>query len=160
MFPSSTKRQFRHFHDVVVQRRLRNVQKSVRHVQSCCFADLNLLLFCCSRCRRRRRCLSSLIVNSGNLVQLICPQSAHWLKLLKCWPLYTALKSIHQNPHCCYNLPACPTSLVHLSWDLICCLNCQLPSLNLVNFLLIQLMKCPFLWLLLQQIFVHCFCPC
>ena len=31
------------------------------HVQSCCFANLNLLLFCRSRCRRRRRCLSSLV---------------------------------------------------------------------------------------------------
>ena len=31
------------------------------HVQSCCFADLNLLLFCRSRLRRRRRCLSSLL---------------------------------------------------------------------------------------------------
>ena len=44
-FPSSTKREFRHFHVVVVQRRQRNVQKSVMHVQSCCFANLNLLLF-------------------------------------------------------------------------------------------------------------------
>ena len=31
----------------VVQQRLRNVQKSVMHVQSCSFANLNLLLFCC-----------------------------------------------------------------------------------------------------------------
>ena len=61
VFPSSTKREIRHFHVVVVQRRQRNVQKSVMHVQSCCFANLNLLLFCRSRCRRRRRCLSSLI---------------------------------------------------------------------------------------------------
>ena len=38
---------------VVVQRRQRNVQKSVMHVQSCCFANLNLLMFCRSRCRRR-----------------------------------------------------------------------------------------------------------
>ena len=30
---------------VVVQRRLRNVQKSVMHVQSCCFADLTYYLF-------------------------------------------------------------------------------------------------------------------
>ena len=30
------------------------------HVQSCCFVNLNLLLFCHSCCRRRRRCLSSL----------------------------------------------------------------------------------------------------
>ena len=39
------KREIRHFHVVVVQRRLRNGQKSVMHVQSCCFANLNLLLF-------------------------------------------------------------------------------------------------------------------
>ena len=45
MFPSSTNREFRHFHVVVVQQLLRNVQKSVMHVQSCCFADINLLLF-------------------------------------------------------------------------------------------------------------------
>ena len=32
---------------VVVQRGLRNAQKSVIHVQSC-FANTNLLLFCCS----------------------------------------------------------------------------------------------------------------
>ena len=35
--------------------------KNVIHAQSCCFANLNPLLFCRSRCRRRRRCLSSLI---------------------------------------------------------------------------------------------------
>ena len=44
-FTSSTKREIRHFHVVVVQRRQRNVQKSVMHVQSCCFTNLNLLLF-------------------------------------------------------------------------------------------------------------------
>ena len=53
VFTSSTKREIRHFHVVVVQRRQRNVQKSVMHVQSCCFANLNLLLFCRSRCLRR-----------------------------------------------------------------------------------------------------------
>ena len=31
------------------------------HAQCCCFANLNLLLFCRSRCRSRRRCLSSLM---------------------------------------------------------------------------------------------------
>ena len=31
------------------------------YAQTCCFANLNLLLFCRSRCRRRRRCLSSLM---------------------------------------------------------------------------------------------------
>ena len=58
MFPSSTKPEIRHYHVVVVQRRLRNAQKSVMHVQSSYFANLNLLGFCRSRCRRRR--LSSL----------------------------------------------------------------------------------------------------
>ena len=62
LLPSSTKRELRQFHVVVVQRRQRNVQKSVMHVQSCCFACLNLQLFCRSRCRRRRRrrCVNSL----------------------------------------------------------------------------------------------------
>ena len=32
-------------HVAVVQRRLRNVQKSVMHVQSCCFANVNLIEF-------------------------------------------------------------------------------------------------------------------
>ena len=59
MFPSSTKREIRHFHVVVVQRRQRNLQKSVMRVQSCYFANLALLVYCHSRCRRRRRCLSS-----------------------------------------------------------------------------------------------------
>ena len=38
-------REIRRFHVAVVQRRLRNVQKSVMHVQSCCFANKNLRLF-------------------------------------------------------------------------------------------------------------------
>ena len=60
MFPSSTKREIRYFHVVVVQRRLRNVQKSMMDVQSCYFANRNLLVFCRSCCRRRRRrCLSA-----------------------------------------------------------------------------------------------------
>ena len=63
MFTSWTKCEIRQFHVAVVQRRQRNVQKSVMHVQSCCFANLNLrALVCRSRCRRRRRCLSFLIV--------------------------------------------------------------------------------------------------
>ena len=58
VFTSHTKREVRPFHVVVVQRRQRNVLKSVMHVQSC-LANLNLLLFSRSRRRRRRRCLSS-----------------------------------------------------------------------------------------------------
>ena len=47
---SSTKREVRHFYVVVAQRRQRNVQKNVMHVQSCCYANLNRLLFCRPRC--------------------------------------------------------------------------------------------------------------
>ena len=51
VFTSSTKREIKHFHVVVVQRRLRNVQKSVMHVQ-CKVVVV---------CHCRRRCLSALI---------------------------------------------------------------------------------------------------
>ena len=60
VFTFPIKRESTKCHIVVVQQRQRNVQKSVPHVQSCCFASLNLLFFCRFRCRRRRRCLSSL----------------------------------------------------------------------------------------------------
>ena len=39
LFTSSIKRAIRHFHVLVVQWRQRNVQKSVMHVQSCCFLN-------------------------------------------------------------------------------------------------------------------------
>ena len=41
------------------------------HVPSCCFAIPNLLLFCRSRCRRRRRCLSSLLLWSNNFATMV-----------------------------------------------------------------------------------------
>ena len=47
LFTSSIKREIKIFHVVVVQKRQRNVEKSVMHVQSCCFAS-----FWRSRCRR------------------------------------------------------------------------------------------------------------
>ena len=55
MFTYSIKqaREISNFHVAVVQRRQRNVEKSVMHVQSCCFANIYLLLFCCSRCWRQ-----------------------------------------------------------------------------------------------------------
>ena len=40
--------EIRTFHVAVVQQRLRNALRSVMNVQSCSFASLNLLLFCCS----------------------------------------------------------------------------------------------------------------
>ena len=63
VYASPTKREISQFHVVVVRWRQRNVQKSVMHVQSCCFADLNLLLFFRSRWRRRC-CLSFVSTNN------------------------------------------------------------------------------------------------
>ena len=57
-------REIRKFHVAIVQRALTNVQKSVMHVQSCCFASMNLLVFCRSRCCRRRPCFSSPLLRS------------------------------------------------------------------------------------------------
>ena len=74
VFPSSTKHKMRHFHVVVMQQWLRIVPKSMMHMQSCCFANLNLLLFCHARCRHRHHYLSSLIrVDSGmtNVIDLL-----------------------------------------------------------------------------------------
>ena len=45
VFPSSTKRENRYFLVLVVQRRQRNVQKKVMHVQSCCFANQTYRFF-------------------------------------------------------------------------------------------------------------------
>ena len=45
-------------------------EKSVMHVQSCCFANQIYCFFCRSRCRLRRRCLSSLILVSTSIVGL------------------------------------------------------------------------------------------
>ena len=56
VFPFSTKREIKQFHVVVVRHAAEKCTKSVLHVQSCWFTYLNLLLFCRSRCRRRRRC--------------------------------------------------------------------------------------------------------
>ena len=49
-FTSSTTREIRQFEVVVEQQQHGNVQKSVIHMQSCCFVNLNLLLFCHSHC--------------------------------------------------------------------------------------------------------------
>ena len=79
VFTFSTKREIRHFHVLVEQWRQRNVQKSVMHVQSCYFANLNLLLFWRSRCRRCCRLLKLLshglesVWDSGNSPHLPLP---------------------------------------------------------------------------------------
>ena len=56
-------------------------QKSVMLEKNGCFANLYLLLFCRSRCRRRHRCLSSLIFGQAHLYTFqhalvyVCPWS-------------------------------------------------------------------------------------
>ena len=47
VFTYSVKRasEIRKFHVAIVQRLLKNVQKSVMHLQTCCFTNINLLLF-------------------------------------------------------------------------------------------------------------------
>ena len=57
---SSTKREIGHFHVVVMQRQQRGAQKSAIHLQSCCFAYINLLLSAVLVAVARRLCLSSL----------------------------------------------------------------------------------------------------
>ena len=51
-------RDIRNFYIAVVQRRLRNVPKSMLHVQSCCFANFNLFFFVVPVARRLHRSLS------------------------------------------------------------------------------------------------------
>ena len=73
-------REMRKIHVAVVQRWLRNVQKSVMHVRSC-FANINLFLFCRFRCRRRCRCQSSLLLwsrNSGTMVTWRHTSPLYW----------------------------------------------------------------------------------
>ena len=77
LFPSSTKREIRHFHVAPATTAKKCIQKSVMHVQSCCFASINLLLFSCSLCRRRRRCLSSLT----NMIMGLIPWGNHGLHM-------------------------------------------------------------------------------
>ena len=64
VFTSSKKHEIRRFHVAVVQDGREMYKKSVMHVQGCCFANLTLLLFSCSHCRRRRRyCISCLCLD-------------------------------------------------------------------------------------------------
>ena len=76
-------REIRRFHVTVVQPRLRNVQKSVMHVQSCCFANINYCFSCRSRCRRRLRYLSSLMLRSRNFATMVTWRHTSPLSCLK-----------------------------------------------------------------------------
>ena len=57
VYPSSTKREIRHFHVVVVQ--LRQNKEMNKKAWCCCFANINLLLFWRSRCLCRCRPIMS-----------------------------------------------------------------------------------------------------
>ena len=97
--------EIRKFHVAVVQRRLGNVQKGVMHVQSCCFTNINLLLFNCSRCRRRRRCFRELkqqprrrrrrqlrkrhLKSEFALLQTL----SRLIQFVKCWLIFLELNS-------------------------------------------------------------------
>ena len=87
------KREIRHFHVLVVKRRVRNVQKSV--MQSCCFNKRNLLLFWRSLCPHRLRCLSLLILTRAhrtlqNLLSLALISSI--------WTSHSQVTHIDTNP--------------------------------------------------------------
>ena len=80
VFTSCTKCKIRHFHIVVVQWRQRNVEKGVTRMQSCCFANLILLLFCRSCWRHLRRCLSPLMIHEQILCTLFFLIWSPWMK--------------------------------------------------------------------------------
>ena len=96
-FTPAKKREIRHFHVVVVQRRQRNVQKSVMHLQSCWFANL-LLLFCRSLCRchrcRRRRSLSSLFLDGNTLSYVRSRHSTTVSSLVKTLQILSELSRV------------------------------------------------------------------
>ena len=117
MLTDSIKRacEIRKFHVAVMQQRLRNVQKSV--MQSCSFANLNLLLFHCSPSPLQK--LPAVVIQKfcyhGNVMSdfssLLCPnwmphkQPLTWIQfklLFKCkpFPPSTPLRQIT----CCRSL--------------------------------------------------------
>ena len=61
VFMSSTKCENRKLQIVFEQWQQKNVQKSMMHVQSCCFANLNLMPFCCCCCRHH--CVISSLIS-------------------------------------------------------------------------------------------------
>ena len=58
-------------------------KKSVIHVQACCLAKIKLFLLCRSRCRRRPRCLSSLLwdVNEPLGTQQMSGSGQPWMSI-------------------------------------------------------------------------------
>lgn len=80
VFTFSTKREIRHFYVVVVQQRQRNVQKSLMHVQSCYFSNLNQFPY-------RRPCWRRLLFSQaqGQHVLTVDMKPNLWCKLSFVW---------------------------------------------------------------------------
>ena len=76
IFLSSTKREIRQFHIMVVQGWQRNVEKRRMYMQNCCFAYINLqcIALCRSCCCDCHHCFRFLITNSERYV-FICRTS-------------------------------------------------------------------------------------
>ena len=67
VFPSSTSREIRHFHVLVLQWRQRNVQKKLDARAKLLFCQSKPSVFCRSRWPRRSRCLGSLMIGRISL---------------------------------------------------------------------------------------------
>ena len=78
------------------------------HVESCCFTNLNQLLFCRSRCRRRRRrCLSSLMRRDSDNW---CQKRADWTRPIRLacfltWLVQAKLILITGKKNCTIQVP-------------------------------------------------------
>ena len=79
--------EIRKYHVAVMQQLLRNAQKSVMHMQSCFFADLNLLFCCCSPSPLQK--LPIVVIqkfcNHGNVTSRFSPLLSN--KIACCCPL-------------------------------------------------------------------------
>ena len=80
-------------------------------VQSRCFANLNLLLFCCSRWRRRRRCLSVMLHETIRTRWFLAQHSVATL-LRRCFELLQHCSNI--TTLCCIVLHPCNITLYSL----------------------------------------------
>ena len=81
----------------------KEMYRSVTHVQSCCVVNINLLLLCRSRCRRRRRWLSFQLLWSRNFATMVTwrhTSPLYWP--FSWWRHLTATTRIHFNsPYAC-----------------------------------------------------------
>ena len=75
-------------HVAVVQRRQRHVEKSMMHLQSYCFANIYLLLFCYSRCWRHTSPLYWINLSCKEKEKVVCfttRQSFQRIPVLERW---------------------------------------------------------------------------